>query len=165
MNYILQIIFMLIAFFFMGLVLKEQWYRYKNTRTEYAGSRRVLLILVSLVFIGNFSHLQAGHLIHSVLLAVVGLTWWYWYKIIAEELADRNRLAAALKKIADELALEALAKDAQLTSAKIFQESQSEAIAELPNKMQQKVNDTTAVKNIEKVAEINDKENGDTIKP
>ena len=160
MTYILQIIFMLIGFGFMGWVFKEQWHRYANTQTEYLKSRRVLLILVSLIFMGNFSHLEEGHLLHSFLLALVGFTWWYWYRIIAEELADRNKLATALQKITEDLAAESLAKDAQLQSAKIFQESQSEAIAELPNKLQQKVNDTTAVKNIEKVADLNEKVDG-----
>lgn len=161
--YPLQIVLMFVSFIFMSSVLKEQWLRYLNTHTAYLKSRRILLTLVTLIFIGNFSHLEKGHLIHSVLLALVSVTWWYWYRIVAEELLDKNKLADSLKRLTEDLAAKALATEAQLRSAQIHQESQSEAIAQLPSKVQQKVNDLTAVKNIEKVAELNKETDSDII--
>lgn len=155
MTYILQVIFMLIAFCFMSFVLREQWLRYRNTRTEYIKSRQVLLVLVSLIFVGNFSHIEPGHLIHSILLALVGFTWWYWYRIIAEELIDKDKLATILRTLTGDLAAEAIERKAQLQSVQIHQEAQSEAIAELSPKTAQKINDLTAIKDIKKVEEIN----------
>lgn len=154
-TYIFQIIFMLIAFVFMALVLREQWVRLQNSRTEYIKSRKILFTLVSLVFLGNFSHFEPGHFIHSVLLALVGFTWWYWYRIVALELADNTKLEATLKELAKEMSV---ANEAELKSVKIHQESQSEAIAEQAPDLQQKINDLTAVKNIAKAAE-SDNEN------
>lgn len=153
MTYTLQIIFMLIGFVFISLVLKEQWFRYKNSRTEYVGSRRTLLFLLFLVFLGNFSHLELGHLIHAVLLALVGFSWWYWFRIIGKELADANKLKASLKALAEEKETEAQYRESQLKSVQIHQEAQSEAIKELSPKTITRIKVLTAQKDIEKTAE------------
>lgn len=154
-SYTLQIIFMLIGFVFMSLVLKEQLERYRSTRTEYMRSRRILLALLVLIFMGNFTHLEPGHMLHAILIALVGFTWWYWYRIIAEELEDRNKLLATAEALKIELALEAKFRKAQLKSVKTYQQAQSEAIGELSPKTVQKINDLTQIKNIEKVVEQN----------
>jgi len=141
--YLLQLFFMSLSTVFLILVLNKQIKLYFSTVTEYTVVRKIILGLVVLAFLGNFSHIEAGHLIHSIQTFVMSVGWWLLYKSIADALVK-----------ADKLQVDAKEKNAQLESVKIHQKSQSEAISELAPKTAQKINDLTATKDIEEVAKL-----------
>lgn len=100
--YLLQLFFMSVSALFLVLVLIKQIKLYFSTVTEYTMVRKIILGLVILAFIGNFSHIEAGHLLHSIQTLVMSMGWWLLYRSIAEELLRNDKSKAALDKQIDE---------------------------------------------------------------